>query len=78
MNKITELVKSAVGYKDGRDEIKVHNMQFQLSQFQVEAITEKKEESRNYIMTIAVSGAVAVALVLFFAFVVRLSRCRQP
>ena len=32
MKKITEIVKSAIGYKNGRDEIKVHNMLFQLSQ----------------------------------------------
>ncbi|MBF0440813.1 MAG: flagellar M-ring protein FliF [Oligoflexales bacterium] len=71
MKKIEELVKSAIGYKEGRDEVKVHNMIFQLSPYQIEAIKENKTENRNYIMTIAVSAAVAVGLVFFFAFIVR-------
>jgi len=71
MKKIEELVKTAIGYKDGRDQIIVHNMLFQLDPFQVQVISEKKKENREYITTLVVSGAVALALVLFFAFIVR-------
>lgn len=71
MKKIDELVRSAIGFKDGRDEVRVHNMMFQLDPFQVQEITEAKKESRDYIATLAVSGVVAMALVFFFAFIVR-------
>lgn len=44
---------------------------FQLNPYQVSEIREKKKETREYISTLAISAAVAMALVLFFAFVVR-------
>jgi flagellar M-ring protein FliF len=71
MSKITELVKSAIGYTDKRDEVKVHNLPFQLDYVQVEALQAKKSEDRQYISTLAISGVVALSLVLFFAFIVR-------
>ncbi|MGE0174420.1 MAG: flagellar basal-body MS-ring/collar protein FliF [Oligoflexales bacterium] len=71
MKKIEELVKSAIGFKDGRDMVKVHNLLFQPAPFQIEAIKEKKTENRNYISTLAVSAVAALAIVFFFAFVVR-------
>ena len=71
MKKIEELVKSAIGYKDNRDEVKVHNMMFELAPTQIEAIKEKKQENRRYISTLVVSTVIALALVFFFAFIVR-------
>ncbi len=71
MKKIEDLVRSAIGFKEGRDEVRVHNMMFQLDPFQVQEITEKKKEGRDYIMTLAVSAVVAMSLVFFFAFIVR-------
>lgn len=71
MKKIEELVQSAIGFKDGRDEVKVHNMLFELGPTQVQAINEKKQENRKYISTLATSTVIALALVFFFAFVVR-------
>ncbi len=71
MKKIEDLVKSAIGFRDGRDEVKVHNLLFQLAPVQIEAIKEKTTESRNYVMTLAVSAAAAIAMVFFFAFIVR-------
>lgn len=71
MKKIEELVRTAIGYKDGRDSVTVHNMLFQLDQLQVQVIDEKKQKNREYLSTLFISGAVAFALVLFFAFVVR-------
>jgi flagellar M-ring protein FliF len=71
MKKIEDLVKSAVGYKEDRDSITVHNMMFQLDPFQMLEITKKKEEDREYFSTLAISSAVALALILFFAFIVR-------
>ncbi len=71
MQKITELVKNAVGFVDTRDQVTVHNMLFQLDHYQVQAITEQKKENREYISTLAMSAIVALSLVFFFAFVVR-------
>jgi len=71
MAKIEELVRSAIGYVDGRDEVKVHNLLFQLDYVQVEALNAEKQEKRDYISTLAISSVVALALVLFFSFVVR-------
>jgi len=71
MRKIEDLVRSAIGFKDGRDEVKVHNLMFELAATQVEAIKEKKQESRKYISTLVVSSLIALALVFFFAFIVR-------
>jgi flagellar M-ring protein FliF len=71
MQKITELVKNAVGFVNSRDQVTVHNMLFQLDPYQVQAITEQKKENREYVSTLALSGIVALSLVFFFAFVVR-------
>ncbi len=71
MKKIDEIIRGAIGFKEGRDEIKVHNLMFQLDPMLAQAITEKKKESREYISSLAIAGAVAMALILFFAFVVR-------
>lgn len=71
MRKIEELVKRAMGFKDGRDEVQVHNMMFQLDNTQRQVISMETQERRQYVSTVATSMAVAVALILFFAFVVR-------
>lgn len=71
MKQIVQLVRSAIGFKENRDEVIVENMLFQLDPFQVQALDKKKEEKREYISTLLVSAVVALALVFFFAFVVR-------
>ncbi len=71
MKNIEELVKKAIGFKDGRDDVTVSNMMFQLDPIQTEQIMSKKQENRDYISTLAVSATVALALILFFAFIVR-------
>jgi len=71
MKKIEDIVKSAIGYQEKRDLVVVQNVLFELSPVQIEAIKENKEENRNYITTLTVSAATAIALVLFFAFIVR-------
>lgn len=71
MKKIEELVKSTIGFRDERDTVTVHNMMFQLNPFQVQKLTEKKEENRRYISTLVLSSTIAIALALFFAFIVR-------
>lgn len=69
---IEELVKSALGFDDKRgDNITVRNMMFQLDPVQMDALKEEKKETREYISTLAMSSAVALALTLFFAFIVR-------
>jgi flagellar M-ring protein FliF len=71
MTKIADLVKGAVGFKEGRDIVTVENMLFQLDPFQMQEISSKRKEDREYVSTLAVAGAIAIALVFFFAFVVR-------
>ncbi len=71
MKKIEELVRSSIGYKDGRDEVKVHNIMFEIAANQVQAIKEKQTEDKKYMSNMAVAGVVALALVFFFAFIVR-------
>lgn len=71
MAKIEELVKSAIGYVEKRDEVKVHNLPFTLDYVQVEALQAERQEKREYISTLAVASVIALALVLFFAFIVR-------
>lgn len=71
MAKIADLVKGAVGFKDGRDVVTVENMLFQLDPFQMLEISTKRKEDREYVSTLAVAAATGLALVLFFAFVVR-------
>ena len=44
MNKIVDLVKSAIGFKEARgDEVTVHNVLFELAPMQVEALKEKEK-----------------------------------
>lgn len=71
MKKIEELVKRAIGFRKGRDEVTVHNIMFELAPEQVEELNEKKEEDRKYITTIAISAASSLALILFFTFIIR-------
>lgn len=71
MDKIAGLVRSAIGFVEGRDIVTVDNMLFQLDFMQVEALQAKKKEDRQYISTLAISAVVALSLVLFFAFIVR-------
>lgn len=71
MKKIEDIVKSTIGYKEGRDAVTVENIVFELAPYQIEAIKDSKEENRNYIATLAVSATIALGLVLLFAFVVR-------
>lgn len=71
MKKIEELVRSTIGFRTDRDTVTVHNMMFQLNPFQIQKLTEKKEENRRYISTLVMSATIAMALVLFFAFLVR-------
>lgn len=71
MKKIEELVKRAMGFKDGRDEVQVHNMMFQLDNTQRQVISMETQERREYLSTVAISIAVALSLILFFAFIVR-------
>ena len=71
MKKIEELVKRAIGYREGRDEVTVHNIMFELAPEQVDELNEQNEEDRKYITTIAISAASSLALVLFFTFIIR-------
>ena len=72
IKQIEELVRSAIGFDDKRSDIvTVRNMMFQLDPVQMESIREDKKETREYISTIAISAAIALALVLFFTFIVR-------
>ncbi len=71
MKKIDQIVKSTIGFKEGRDSVEVQNILFELAPAQIEAIKETKEDNRNYIATLIVSATIALALVLLFAFVVR-------
>ncbi len=71
MKKIEELIKDAVGFKEGRDSLTVHNMMFQLDPAQISAIKEQKKEDRAYLSTLALSAVIALAIAFFFAFIVR-------
>ncbi|MCX6117162.1 MAG: flagellar basal-body MS-ring/collar protein FliF, partial [Proteobacteria bacterium] len=71
MKQIEEAVKKAIGFQQNRDDVSVTNMMFQMDPSQMQAINEVKKENREYISTLALSGAIAFALVLFFIFVVR-------
>lgn len=72
LTSIEALVKSTLGFDEKRgDLVTVRNMMFQLDPVQMDAIKEEKKETREYISTLAVSSAVALALTLFFAFIVR-------
>lgn len=72
VKQIEDLVHSAIGFDDKRgDIVTVRNMMFQLDPVQMESIKEEKKETREYITTLAISGAIALSLLLFFAFIVR-------
>ena len=71
IKKIEELIKDAVGYKEGRDSLTVHNMMFQLDPFQLVDAKRQRKEDRVYMSTLMTSAVIALALILFFAFVVR-------
>ena len=71
MKKIEELVKRAIGYREGRDEVTVHNIMFELAPEQIERTQHEKRRNRKYITTIAISAAASLALVLFFTFIIR-------
>ena len=72
IKQIEELVRSAIGFDEKRSDIvTVRNMMFQLDPTQMEGIKEEKKETREYISSIGISSAIALALVLFFAFIVR-------
>lgn len=71
MEQITSLIKNAVGYKADRDSLSVENMMFQIDPLQLIEIKEQRKEDREYFTTIALSGLAAIALGLFFMFIVR-------
>ncbi len=71
MKKIQEIIKNSVGFKEGRDSLTVHNMMFQLDPFQMMEISKKNKQDREYVSTLTVSAVIALALMLFFTFVVR-------
>ncbi|MBP6218414.1 MAG: flagellar M-ring protein FliF [Oligoflexales bacterium] len=71
MKKIEALVKDAVGFKEGRDSLTVQNMMFELDNTQITAIKIQKEDDREYLSKMAFAGVIALALILFFAFIVR-------
>jgi flagellar M-ring protein FliF len=72
IKQIEDLVRTAIGFDEKRgDSLAVRNMMFQLDPMQMETMKEEKKETREYISTLVLSGAIALALILFFAFVVR-------
>ncbi len=71
MKQIEDIVRKAIGYQQGRDEVTVTNMMFQMDPVQAQAINEVKKENRDYISTLALSSAAAFGLVMFFLFIVR-------
>lgn len=71
MKKIGELARSAIGFVDGRDEVRVHNLLFQMDNVRAEKIEAGETEKREYVSTIVLSGLTALGLILFFAFIVR-------
>ena len=72
IKQIEDLVRTAIGFDEKRgDSLAVRNMMFQLDPVQIETLKQEKEETREYLSTLALSLAIAMALVLFFAFVVR-------
>lgn len=71
MKQIEDIVRKAIGYQQGRDEVTVTNMMFQMDPVQAQAINDVKKENREYISTLVLSSAAAFGLVMFFLFVVR-------
>jgi flagellar M-ring protein FliF len=71
MKLIEDIVRKAIGFQQGRDEVTVTNMMFQMDPVQAMAINDTKKETREYISTIAVSAAAGLGLIMFFMFIVR-------
>lgn len=71
MKQIEDIVRKSIGFQQGRDEVNVTNMMFQMDPSQAMAINEVKKENREYISTLALSSAVGISVVLFFMFIVR-------
>jgi len=72
LKSIEDVVKRSIGYDEQRgDLVVVRNMMFQLDPGQMDALKEEKKETREHISTLAISAAMALALTLFFAFIVR-------
>jgi flagellar M-ring protein FliF len=71
MKQIEDIVRKAIGFQQGRDEVTVTNMMFQMDHVQAQNISEVRKENREYVSTLALSGAAALALVMFFLFIVR-------
>lgn len=71
MKQIEDIVRKAIGYQQGRDEVTVTNMMFQMDHVQANNISEVRKENREYVSTLALSGAAGLALVMFFLFIVR-------
>ena len=72
VKQIEDLVRSAIGFDDKRgDLVTVRNMMFQLDPVQIESIKAERKETRDYISTLAMATAIALALALFFTFIVR-------
>jgi flagellar M-ring protein FliF len=71
MQKIEDLVKSAIGFVASRDEVKVHNMMFEPDFTQVQTRTIEIQEQREYVSLLSLVAASSLAIVLFFLFVVR-------
>lgn len=71
MKQIGEVIKNAVGFKEGRDSLSVQNMMFQLDPVQAMEIKNQKKEDREYLSTLAMSAVIALAIIFFFAFIVR-------
>lgn len=71
MKKIEELIKDSVGFVEQRDSLTVHNMMFQLDPYQALEIKKQKKEDREYLSTLVISSVIALAIIFFFAFIVR-------
>ncbi len=71
MKQIEEIVRKAIGFQQGRDEVTVTNMMFQIDPVQAMAINDTKSENQAYLTAIAGSAAAGIAIVMFFMFIVR-------
>ena len=71
MTQIKKLIQNAVGFKPERDSLTVENMMFQIDPLQMIEIKAQKKENREYLTTLTLSAVTALALGLFFMFIVR-------
>lgn len=71
MKQIEDIVRKAIGFQQGRDEVNVTNMMFQIDPVQAMAISDTKKENREYISAVATSAAAGLGIIMFFMFVVR-------